>query len=228
MGNFSGSTLIDPYPIIPIQGGNLLEDFDQLALTWDNVPRRTQRAKAAAIEIINSIPNLNQMSGLEFGCGTGLLSFNLQPYLKHITLVDNSEGMLSILKQKIQKANIENMVPLKIDLTTNNVPDINSDIIYTLMTMHHIGDIDRMIKTFHKIIKPGGYLYIADLDEEDGSYHGKEIVEHNGFNREQLTKTIASNGFYNVSNKICCEIIKKSDDGREKKYPVFIMSAQKG
>lgn len=59
-----------------------MEDFDELALTWDNEPRRVERAKVVANDIIKAISNLDNMSGLEYGCGTGLLSFNLQPHLK--------------------------------------------------------------------------------------------------------------------------------------------------
>ncbi len=208
--------------------GITTENFDKLALTWDNEPRRMERAKAVAVEIINSIPNLSEMSGFEYGCGTGLLSFNLQPYLKYITLGDNSDGMLIVLKQKIQNANIENMTSLKVDLTKDKVDGIKSDLIYTLMTMHHIENIDDVIKAFNKITNHGGYLCIADLEEEDGSYHEEEFVWHNGFNRDQLSRIIESNGFNIVSDKICYEIIKKFINGQERKYPVFNMIAQKG
>lgn len=203
------------------------ENFDKLALTWDNEPRRIERAQAVAREIINTIPNLSEMSGFEYGCGTGLLSFNLQPYLKYITLGDNSDGMLMVLKEKIQNANIENMTPLNVDLTKDKMPNIKSDLAYTLMTMHHIENIDDVIKAFYTILNPGGYLFIADLEEEDGSYHEKEFVWHNGFNRKELSRIIKSNGFKIISDKICYEIIKKYNIDQERKYPVFIMIAQK-
>lgn len=35
------------------------------------------------------------------GCGTGLLSFALQPFLGQITLADSSDGMLAVLRDKI-------------------------------------------------------------------------------------------------------------------------------
>lgn len=131
-----------------------MENFAELALTWDDDPRRIERAKTVAAEIIKSIPDLSQKSGFEYGCGTGLLSFYLQPYLKHITLGDNSDGMLAILKQKIQNANIENMQPFKVDLAIDKIPDIKSDLVYALMTMHHIENIDEVIQAFYKILKP--------------------------------------------------------------------------
>ena len=204
-----------------------MENFDELALTWDNEPRRIERAKTVATEIIKSISNLGQMVGFEYGCGTGLLSFTLQPYLKHITLGDNSLGMLDILKQKIQNANIENMTPFKVDLEVDKIPEIKIDLIYILMSLHHIKDIDKVIKAFYNMLNPQGYLCIADLDEEDGTFHGKDFLGHRGFNQSELSKKLESYGFNNVRSKICYENIKKLDNGQEKKYPLFLMIAQK-
>jgi hypothetical protein len=58
-----------------------VENFDELALTWDNDPRRAERAKVVAEEIIKAIPDLDKMQGFEYGCGTGLLSLNLQSHM---------------------------------------------------------------------------------------------------------------------------------------------------
>ena len=37
------------------------------------------------------------MDVLDFGCGTGLLALQLQPYVRSITGVDSSQGMLDVL-----------------------------------------------------------------------------------------------------------------------------------
>ena len=41
------------------------------------------------------------MHALDYGCGTGLLSFPLKDELGHITLNDNSAGMLEVVQEKI-------------------------------------------------------------------------------------------------------------------------------
>lgn len=204
-----------------------MDNFDLLSANWDNEPRRIERAKVVAREIINNIPNMETLTGFEYGCGTGLLSFNLQQRLKRIILGDSSEGMLSVLEQKIQSNNITNMTPLKIDLSKDNLPEIRCDIIYTLMTLHHIIDIDAVLKAFFAILKPFGYLCIADLDKEDGSFHGEDFDGHNGFNRMELSKKLEGIGFRQITNKICYEVVKKNEDGQEKMYPLFLMSVQK-
>ena len=78
-----------------------MNEFDNKALTWDNDLVKVERAKFFAQEIAQKIPFSKQTTAFEYGCGTGLLSFHLQSYLKEITLGDNSDGMLSVLKNKI-------------------------------------------------------------------------------------------------------------------------------
>lgn len=208
-------------------GGIRLENFNKLALTWDNEPRRIERAQAVAAEIMIRIPNLKTMSGFEYGCGTGMLSFFLQPHLKNIILGDNSDGMLDVLRQKIQNQRINNMMSLKVDFETEEELSMKCDMVYTLMTMHHIINIEKVIKVFHKMLNPQGYLCIADLDEEDGSFHGNDFVGHKGFNQDELLKTLESHGFKRLSSAICYQNIRKLENGQIKKYPIFLMITQK-
>lgn len=203
-------------------------NFNELALTWDKEPRRVERAKVVADEIIKSILGLGRMNGLEYGCGTGLLSFCLQPYLKHITLGDNSQGMLDVLTQKIENSKINNMTPLMLDLSQGqNVVDEKFDIIYTLMALHHISDIDKVIDSFSNMLNLAGYICIADLDEEDGSFHGDGFNGHNGFNRNELTEKLMKYSFNEISWKICYENTRKFENGTERKYPMFLLIGQK-
>ena len=204
-----------------------MENFDLLSIDWDKEQRRTERAQAVADQIINSLPDMSAMVGFEYGCGTGLLSFNLQKTLKNIVLGDSSEGMLSVLEQKLQKSNISNMLPLKIDLTKDDLPEKKFDIIYTLLTLHHIVDIDQVLESFFMMLNPSGYLCIADLDKEDGSFHGEDFEGHHGFDRVELLKKLEEIGFQSVTDKICYEVVRKKEDGQEKKYPLFLMIVRK-
>jgi ubiquinone/menaquinone biosynthesis C-methylase UbiE len=204
-----------------------MEDFDRLALDWDKEPKRKERAQVVADEIIAAIPGLDKMNALEYGCGTGVLSFCLQPCLKHITLGDNSQGMLKILAGKIKEAGVENMVPMLLDLTDGEMTAHHFDISYSLMVLHHIPDTDRILDSFFKILNPGGFLCIADLDEEDGSFHDKVFDGHHGFNRYELTEKLMKYGFGNVGWKICYNNTKILENGLEKQYPMFLMIGEK-
>ena len=73
--------------------------FDDYARTWDT-ERRINRAKIVADKIADSVDIDRNYSAMEFGCGTGLVSFNLYDKFKRITLIDTSKGMIDILNSK--------------------------------------------------------------------------------------------------------------------------------
>jgi SAM-dependent methyltransferase len=56
-------------------------DFDQEAAKWDQVPGRVKVARDIAQSILREIILTTDMDVLDFGCGTGLLTFALQPFV---------------------------------------------------------------------------------------------------------------------------------------------------
>lgn len=200
------------------------QNFDQRAKTWDDDPMKTARAQAVAEAIRTRVPGLERMTGFEYGCGTGLLSFALQPYLQRIVLADNSTGMLDVLRDKIAAAGAGNMTPMRLDLTTDPLPEQRFDITYSLVTLHHIPDTDAILRDLHAILVPGGFLCIADLDKEDGSFHGHDPSVHNGFDRIELALQAERAGFRNI-DFVTVFTIRKGNPARD--YPVFLMTAEK-
>ena len=199
-------------------------DFNARASTWDDDPMKTARAQAVAKAIRARIQGTEQMSGFEYGCGTGLLSFALQPHLRKITLADSATGMLEVLRGKIAASGIGNMAPTQLDLTTDQLPVERFNLIYSLMTFHHIADTDVMLRHLHTLLTHPGYLCIADLDSEDGSFHNHDISVHNGFERTDLARRAEQAGFRNIDFSTVFSISKGSP---ERTYPVFLMTAEK-
>lgn len=202
-----------------------MERFDTKAKEWDNSPDKLKRAKVFAIEIIDFIKPNKTKNALEFGCGTGLLSFQLKDAFNKITLADTSAGMIDVLKEKIKKQDIKNFIPLLADLLQENTGVKNIDVIYTLMTLHHINDLDKAFKEFHNILNNNGYLCIADLVEEDGTFHKPELNfdGHLGFNKESLIKLLVKHDFTFQYYSTPHTIIKENG----KHYPLFLLIAKK-
>jgi ubiquinone/menaquinone biosynthesis C-methylase UbiE len=204
-----------------------MTNFDERAKDWDSDPKKVERARAVADAICKGVPLSREMSALEYGCGTGLLSFALQEYLGQITLADTSQGMLDVLTEKISTASVTNMHPLHLDLATDPLPDEQYDITYSLMTLHHIHDTQDILKKFHAILKPNGHLLIADLDQEDGSFHTDGTTDvHKGFARNELQQQVEASGFEEIVFSTAYTIKKKIGDD-ERSFPVFLMSAKK-
>ena len=205
----------------------LKEYFDKEAATWDDNPQRLKLAMTVAGEIITSVPLLNKWTALDYGCGTGSLSFYLKSYLHSITLADESKGMLDVLNNKIKTHNTKNLHSIQLNLLEDQYTT-KHNLVYTLMALHHIKDINTVIAKFHSILNKNGYLCIGDLVEEDGSFHAhhKNYDGHNGFNIDSLKKILLTAGFKEIKEKICFEMEKETDQ-QIRKYPVFLITAKK-
>jgi ubiquinone/menaquinone biosynthesis C-methylase UbiE len=201
-------------------------DFDAKAQEWDNDPVKLERAAAVAAAIRNRVRLSPDLSALEYGCGTGLLSFALSGELGSITLADSSAGMLAVLREKIAASGADRLRPMRLDLTVDPLPAERYDLIYTLMTLHHVSDVDRILRDFHALLRPDGALCIADLDREDGSFHGAGFDGHHGFEREALRDRLARAGFGEIQFDTCYMMRKPQGEG-VREYPVFLAVARK-
>ena len=201
-------------------------DFDEKAQEWDNDPVKLERAAAVAAAIRNRVRLSPDLSALEYGCGTGLLSFALYRELGSITLADSSAGMLAVLREKIAASGADHLRPMRLDLTVDPLPAERYDLIYTLMTLHHVSDVDRILRDFHALLRPDGALCIADLDREDGSFHGAGFDGHHGFEREALRDRLARAGFGEIQFDTCYMMRKPQGEGA-REYPVFLAVARK-
>ena len=80
---------------------------------------------------------------------------------------------------------------------------------------------------FYDILEPGGWLVVADLDKEDGTFHTDGSTDvHHGFERDKLQKRVEAAGFSDVhfSNAYG---IKKMIGKEKRNFPIFLMTARK-
>ncbi|MEI6049973.1 MAG: class I SAM-dependent methyltransferase [Bacteroidota bacterium] len=202
-----------------------MNEFDIKAAEWDKNPMHWDRSEAIAKELIRLIPLTKEMSALEYGAGTAILSFMLKDYLGEITLMDNSSEMIKIMDEKIETTKIKNLKTLYFDLENSNYTKGRVDFIFTQMVLHHVTDIENIVNKFYNLLKPEGYLAIADLYPEDGSFHGEGFTGHKGFDTEILSDLIRKQGFTNISHRQCFVINKKISDNESKQYGVFLLIA---
>ena len=201
-------------------------DFDARASTWDADPAKVDRARRVAEAIARDVPDLARRSVLDYGAGTGLLGFQLLPRAARITFADVSKGMLAVVEEKIARTNGRNVDAVLLDLTRDPPPPDRFGLLCTLMALHHVPDVDGILKAFHSTLEPGGLLCISDLDLEDGSFHGPGVEVHPGFDRNALEGKILAAGFGPVRFSTPCEV-RKEVGGQVRTYPIFLAIAER-
>lgn len=202
------------------------QHFDSKARQWDQNPVFIERANKIAAGIRAAVPLSTSMRALDYGSGSGLLSFPLRAELGHIVLSDTSPGMLQVVEEKIAAQGVTNMTPRQADLSVTALPDERFDLIYSSMVLHHIPDTDAILRAWQQHLNPGGWLCIADLDQEDGSFHGIEVDVHHGFDRAALSAKVRAAGFAEPSFSTVFSIDKEQPQGT-RAYPVFLLVARR-
>jgi tRNA (cmo5U34)-methyltransferase len=203
-----------------------MNEFDIKAAGWDKNNVHLLRSEAIATQLKETINFFPGMKAMDFGAGTGLLSFIIKDLFASVTLIDNSEEMIKICDEKIAASKSGHIHSLRIDLETENINE-KFDIIYSQMAFHHIGDINKMVNKFFDLLNDKGILAVADLFPEDGSFHGEGFTGHKGFDPEWLTARMIDAGFKNVT--YTQSFIQKMvyPNGSVREYPVFLMIAKK-
>jgi tRNA (cmo5U34)-methyltransferase len=203
-----------------------MNNFNQRAQTWDNNPMHAERSAAIAENLIKRIPVKPEMIALDFGAGTGILSFMLANRFRSITMMDSALGMVSVMQDKVKEQGFANLKPVLFDLVKNVYETETFDCLFTQMVLHHISDIDGIFSRFYTVLRPGGYVAIADLYPEDGSFHGDSFDGHFGFDVIELTEKLERAGFKDVSTESCFIYRKMTEKGL-KDFPIFLMIASK-
>jgi ubiquinone/menaquinone biosynthesis C-methylase UbiE len=203
-------------------------DFDKESASWDENPARVKLAHDVAYAILNQIVLTRGMDIMDFGCGTGLLTFQFLPFVRSVIGVDSSRGMLDIFNMKASKLKLNNVKAALIDLDMDDTLAGNYNLILSNMTLHHIKEIKPLFDQFYRITAPDGYLCIADLDLDNGQFHGDNAgVFHFGFDRDFLRGVFTRAGYKHVSDIDAAEVVKPDRDGEMKRFTVFLITGQK-
>jgi len=191
--------------------------FDLLAKEWDLNSNRVKNAKSFANTLKKIVP-IKDKKIIDYGAGTGLVTFSLCDEACEVLALDNSNGMLEELEKKVKSADISNVKTSFHDIETQDLPS-GYDLFVSAMTMHHISDTDMFLSKAKDSLKKGGYVAISDLVCEDGSFHsrGNDGVYHFGFDRDEIKKIYQKHGLKVIFDDII-EVIKK-----DKEYPVFLI-----
>ena len=195
--------------------------FAKKSKSWDMNSKRVQNAKGIAKLIIENVKLKEQMRLMDFGAGTGLLSYFVAPHVHTIVAIDNSPSMIEKFREKSTEFECNTEV-LELDLSQENIEE-KFDGIISSMTIHHLEDTKALFIKFYKMLKEDGFIAIADLDSEDGNFHSdNEGVFHFGFQREELEAIAKEVGFRNIRFELASTINKPHAT-----FTVFLMLAEK-
>ena len=134
---------------------------------------------------------------LDAGCGGGRDA----KYFVHkdfaVTGIDASKVFISIAKKEVPKATFNKMDVLKL-----NFPSQSFDAIWAEAVLLHLKrkDIPKALKSFYKILKPNGYLYV-NVKKGKGEAQVKEKLSggherfYTYFSKKEIIDLLKTQGF---------------------------------
>jgi len=197
-----------------------MSTFDKRAENWDSGNIRVNGARKIA-ESINAVIDLkDDMEIIDFGVGTGLLGFEIAKKVKQVYGVDTSTGMLEKLQEKNSEA--LHIIPIKQNIIQEPLSQ-TFDGLVSSMTLHHVEDLRAFFTTIYANIKENGFIAIADLEAEDGTFHGDNTgVHHFGFKEDELIKIVEDCGFKEMDITNINTLKKEHRD-----FGIFLLTAKK-
>lgn len=108
--------------------GAWLKDLDSFYATGAN----------SVEDALRLVPETRRERALDWGSGTGRLSFALAAVFAHVTCVDASTSMLTTLQDRAKDRGIENVDCIHTD---SFIPSSNHDFALSLITMQHFPDL---------------------------------------------------------------------------------------
>jgi len=198
-----------------------VDHFAHKSKSWDMSSNRVQNAKSIANLIVDNITLSSNMKVMDFGAGTGLLSYFIAPHVDTIMAVDNSPSMLEKFKEKSVDFSCKTEV-LELDLSQKDIEQ-KFDGIISSMTIHHLKEIKALFEKFYKMLNKDGFIAIADLDSENGTFHSDNTgVFHFGFEQKELEIIAKEVGFKEIRFELA-NTIKKP----HREFTVFLMLAKR-
>jgi predicted TPR repeat methyltransferase len=197
-----------------------MSHFDKKAETWDSGKVRVDGTLTIADAIRKNVDLTADMEIIDFGVGTGLLGFEVAKRVKKVYGVDTSSKMLEQVQQK--NTPLLSIETIHQDIITTPLKRTFHGLVSS-MTLHHIEDLELFFNTIYDNIEENGFIAIADLELEDGTFHSDNTgVFHFGFEEKALCEVAQKCGFKSVKFSNINTIAKP-----HKNFGIFLLTALK-
>jgi ArsR family transcriptional regulator len=133
----------------------------------------------------------------DLGCGTGLLSETIAPYVRRVLAVDGSADMLDAARRRL--ADASNVELRQGELEALPLAAEELDAAMLSLVLHYSPEPPRALREVARVVRPGGRLLVVDMQP-----HEREEYQHQmghvwlGFSEKQIARFLTGAGFEDV------------------------------
>ena len=165
--------------------------FADAAEQWESIRHELYGNRFTTDALLGLLPS--DWTIADLGCGSGILSAELAPFVNQIIGIDNSEPMLTAAHQRNESA--ANIELRKGELTALPIEDQAIDATLCVIVLSYIEDPAAAIQEMARVLKPGGKAVIVDLLAHNRDPFRRQMGQvHSGFTLDRLTELFEQGG----------------------------------
>jgi ArsR family transcriptional regulator len=194
------------------------EFFSASAVKWDRVRDELfgDRFHLAALAAFAS----PDWTVGDLGCGTGLVSAALAPFVARVVAVDASAPMLQAAKKRLR--GFTNVELRRGDLEALPIDDRRLDAATLMLVLHHVPQPERALADVARVLKPGSRLLVVDMLPHDRDAYRQQMGHvWLGFSEGQITRMLTESGFDSP------RVVPLPPDARAKGPALFAATAKR-
>ncbi|MDQ3170004.1 MAG: metalloregulator ArsR/SmtB family transcription factor [Acidobacteriota bacterium] len=133
----------------------------------------------------------------DLGCGTGIVSASIAPFVSRVIAIDASDEMLTAARARLDDAtNVELRNGV---LESLPIDAASLDAATMMLVLHHVPDPGAALAEASRVLQPGGRLVIVDMLPHDREEY-KQQMGHVwlGFGGEHMAKLLEGAGFEGI------------------------------
>jgi ubiquinone/menaquinone biosynthesis C-methylase UbiE/DNA-binding transcriptional ArsR family regulator len=147
------------------------EFFDATGENWDQLRDELFGKNLHLAALAGLVPG-DWMVG-DLGCGTGLVTEALAPFVRGVIGVDGSASMLERAQARLER--FENVELRHGELTSLPLEDGEVDAVTFILVLHHVQDPRQAIAEAARVLRPGGRILVVDMVPHDRAQYQKEM-----------------------------------------------------
>src|SRR5438552_5572386 len=198
--------------------------FELVSPQWD-VVRKSFYGEEVRDAVLNAARISPDDTVLDVGAGTGFLTEAAAMIARKVIALDFSRGMSDEAIAKLGKGKVEFRIG---NVERMQLPDSSVNVVIGNMVLHHCPHPKAAVAEMSRVLKPGGRIAIADLQEHSYEWLRKEHADlWLGFKMEDVLGMMKKNRLEDVKVDELSSCCTSTQEEQRVKIPMFLASARK-
>ena len=182
-----------PEPIDVYMGRRIAQTMGHQGADW--LIRDTREREERCSLMLANLGVKRGMTICDMGCGNGYYALQLAQMTGQKGLVvgvDVQPEMLSLLRRRMEREGIENIIPVLGSFHDPRLPPNMIDLILLVDVYHEFSHPEQMLAAMRKSLKPDGVIVLLEYRKEDPKVPIKPLHK---MSKAQVNKELTANGF---------------------------------